>query len=141
VFIRASEVTKTFGADMALIDEVIREALPGWMASCITSVRFNLTMCYVLAQWFPLIDVIMPGVILNPEYRLHDMCLKSLRLARSVKTYESKWKPEKRLHRHYRRVIGEFETDKQGRVVSGPSYFPFEKIDLSSGPSGSHSSS
>lgn len=126
-FLRASEVTKTLGADFHFFDNVIQQAVPEWMLSGKVNVRIHLSMAYCLAQWFPLIDIIMPGYPLSPwDYKFHMMCWKSLQKARDL-DYVSKWKPEKRLHGTYRKRIVKFKTDDEGRVISGPSFFPFPK--------------
>lgn len=128
VHIRASEVTKTLGADFHFLDSVIKRAVPEWMWKNLTSVQIHLTMAYVLAQWFPLFDMIAPGYPLNPyDHPFHNMCMRSIRHARNVEGYESKWKPEKRMHKFYRRKMNEFKANDEGRILSGPSFFPIKK--------------
>jgi hypothetical protein len=123
-FLRASEVTKTLGADFHFFDNVIQQAVPEFMSGSKLRVRIHLSMAYQLAQWFPLIDIIMPGYPLDPwVHKYHMMCWKSLQKARNLE-YVSKWKPEKRLHGTYRKRIVKFRTDDEGRVLSGPSFFP-----------------
>ena len=130
--LRASEVTKTLGADFHLLDEVIKQSVPEWMSSRLGSVRLHLSMAYSLAQWFPLFDMISPGFPLNPyDHKFHHMCQRSIVHARNVNGYESKWKPEKRMHRFYRRKMNEFRADQSGRIVSGPSFFPLKKKHVS----------
>jgi hypothetical protein len=125
VFIRASEVTKTLGADFHFLNSVFQRAVPDWMYAKLGLVRIHLGLAYNLAQWFPLFDMIAPGFKLEPEkYRFHDMCMQSIRKARDVHGYESKWKPERRMHLRYRERIPQFLADKQGRIVQGPSFFP-----------------
>jgi len=127
-YLRSSEVTKTLGADFHFLDSVIKRAVPEWMWKNLGSVRIHLNMAYCLAQWFPLFDMISPGYPLSPyEHKFHHMCMRSIRHARDVEGYESKWKPERRMHKFYRRRMHEFRADDQGRIIHGPSYFDVKK--------------
>jgi hypothetical protein len=130
-FLRASEVTKTLGADFHFLQHIIQQSAPGWMNEVLAPVKIHLSMAYALAQWFPLLDMIMPGYPLNTyDNKFHRMCMSSLRKARDVNGYESKWKPEKRLHRFYRKEMPKFKTDIEGRIISGPSFFPRKKRNM-----------
>lgn len=133
--LRASEVTKTLGADLHFFHRVIYGdeelgvdgAVPPWMAENLSSVIINLDMAYNLAQWFPLFDLICPGYPLNHyEHKFHAMCMRSIRLAHDD-SYISKWKPERRLLAHVRRELPKYKTDNEGRVIRGPSFFPGPK--------------
>ena len=129
--LRASEVTKTLGADFHFLNSVIQRAVPEWMWKNLGSVRIHLSMAYMLAQWFPLFDMIAPGYPLNPtDHKFHDMAMKSVRHARNIEGYESKWKPERRMHKFYRRKMNEFRASESGRIISGPSYFRRKKKHL-----------
>lgn len=127
-YLRASEVTKTFGADLHFLDSIIHSAVPDWMYKQLGSVVINLDMAYSLAQWFCLFDMICPGYPLNTDYRFHKMCMDSIRKAHN-RDYESKWKPERRMLRRYRALYDEkgFKKNLEGRIVDGPSFFPGKK--------------
>ena len=142
-YFRASEVTKTLGADFHFLDKVIfgdeatgiQGAVPQWMSENLASVRIHLDMAFVLAQWFPLFDMIAPGFPLNTEHRFHQMCLDSINLARDVDGYQSKWRAERRIHIHYRKRLSEFKANSEGRIRKGPSFFPIKKKHLPTTPS------
>lgn len=131
-YIRASEVTKTLGADFHFLDYIIRNAVPSYMHENLGPVVINLEMAYAMAQWFPLFDMIRPGYPLNTEHRFHQMCFTAIRKAQDY-DYHSKWKPEKRLHTRYRIAFPKFRTNSEGRIVSGPSYFGRKKKLMSKG--------
>jgi len=123
-FIRSSEITKTLLADLHFFSEVMMEAVPPWMRKTRHSVRIQIGMAFNMAQWFPLWDMIAPGLPMNPEkYRFHKMCMRSLKLAQNM-DYLSKWRPERRILNTVRKEYDKYETDDQGRIVAGPSYFP-----------------
>jgi hypothetical protein len=126
--LRASEVTKTLGADIHFLDYILEHAIPPAMRECLGSVTLHLGMAYSLAQWFPLLDMLMPGYPINTEHRFHRMCMDAMRKVHDV-SKESKWKPERRMQRRYRAMFkeGKYNTDYEGRIVDGPSYFPLKK--------------
>jgi len=127
-YLRASEVTKTLGADLHFLNYILETAVPSTMRNCLDSVVLHLDMAYALAQWFSLVDMIMPGYPLNTyEHRFHRMCMDSIGKAQDL-SYESKWKPERRLHKRYRAMFkeGKFRTNEEGRIVDGPSFFPLK---------------
>jgi hypothetical protein len=132
-YLRASEVTKTLGADFHFLNRVIygdKElsvygAVPKWMRQFLGPVRIHLNLAFQLTQWFPLFDMISPGYPLNPfEHRYHRMCMNAVQKAYDPE-YKSRWKPERRIHAYLRRRISEFRTDAEGRIISGPSFFSF----------------
>jgi hypothetical protein len=124
---RASEVTKTLGADLHFLEYVLDNAVPPAMRQCLGSVTLHLGMAYSLAQWFPLLDMIMPGFPINQEHRFHQMCMDSVRKMHDPNV-ESKWKPERRMQRRYRAMFkeGKYRKNLEGRIVDGPSYFPLK---------------
>lgn len=132
-YLRASEVTKTLGADFHFLNYIIRNAVPPWMlAPGPPSVHLHLAMAYSLSQFFPVFDMICPGYPLNEEHKFHRDCLKAIRKAQDEDT-ESKWKPERRMQKRYRVLFreGKFKTDRQGRIIHGPSFFPIKKKHMS----------
>lgn len=129
-YLRASEVTKTLGADFHFLDYILHNAVPEFMHQNVGSVIINLDMAYAMAQWFPLFDMICPRYPLNLEHRWNQMCMTALRKAQD-EDYESKWKPERRLHKRYRIALPRFKTNSEGRIVSGPSYFGRKKKHVS----------
>lgn len=129
VLLRASEVTITLCADFHFIGKVIRLSLAPWMKEFPINVRIHLTMGYIHGQFFPILEQVLPGIVLDPKYQLHSSCIKSLKLANDEK-YISKWRTERRQHKIYRGRIEEYEQNDEGRIVSGPSFFDFQEIDL-----------
>lgn len=129
VLLRASEVTITLCADFHFINLVIRRSLAEWMKEFPVNVRIHLTMGYIHGQFFPILEQVLPGLKLDLKYQLHMSALKSLKLANDDE-YISKWRTEKRQHGIYRRRLDDYEQDDEGRIISGPSFFDFEEIDL-----------
>jgi hypothetical protein len=126
--LRASETTKTLGADFHFLDYILESAVPPGMRECLDSVVLHLDMAYCLAQWFPLLDMIMPGYPLNPyDHKFHKMCMDSIRKAQNY-DYESKWKPERRMQKRYKAMFkeGGYRTNSEGRIIHGPSFFPLK---------------
>lgn len=132
-YIRASEVTKTLGADFHFFDYIISNAVPSWMLGNVyPSVHIHLEMAYSLSQFFPVFDMISPGYPLNTDHKFHRDCLRAIERAQDEDT-ESKWKPERRMQKRYRILFkqGKFKTNYEGRIISGPSFFPRKKKHLS----------
>lgn len=137
-YLRASEVTKTLGADFHFLDRVIKGdkerekegAVPEWMSKYTESVRLHLNMAFMLSQFFPLFDMISPGYPIMPyEYRFHRMCWDAIQLTKD-ENYVSKWRAEARMHRDWRKRVKKYKTDRQGRILSGPSFFPKPSSDM-----------